>query len=45
MIIRRKHWYPDDVCPRCKGVVCDKKKIYWSTKETIHLRFKKNILC
>ena len=21
MIIRRKHWYPADVCPRCKGVV------------------------
>ena len=23
MIIRRKHWYPADVCPRCKGVVSE----------------------
>jgi hypothetical protein len=28
MIIRRKHWYSADVCPRCKGVVSELKKKY-----------------
>ena len=28
MIIRRKHLYPADVCPRCKGVVSELQKNY-----------------
>jgi hypothetical protein len=26
MIIRRKHLYPADVCPRCKGVASEIQK-------------------